>query len=305
MSEKTLRQLVGALAVVVAIWLIVSFVSGVGGGGSIAASGEITRFFQGVDGESLESARLTRREEAISLERAEEGWRVNGFPADSGSVSRFLAAVDEAEVRDLVASNPQNHDRMGVSDDSATVVELTAAGSTRTMLVGKSGRAYGTAYARLPGADEVYLLDGDLRAQVVRGVDDWRNRTLVAIDTAAVVRVEIDREGASYALQRGDSAWVFESGGAADATAVNGVLSELSRLVATGFLSESDSIAALQQASSTRAYSESGDLLAEITIGSGSGDRWARTASDDYLYRISSFRAGRVAPSREDADPDS
>ena len=74
------------------------------------------------------------------------------------------------------------------------------------------------------------------------------------------------------------------------------MLSELSSLVATGFVAEGDSIAELAEAATTRALSSSGEVLAEITIGAGSVDRWARTASDEYLYRVSSFRADRVAP---------
>jgi hypothetical protein len=213
----------------------------------------------------------------------------------------LLDALSEAEMGDLVASNPQNHGRMGVSSDSAATVTLRVGGSTRSILVGRSGPRYGTAYARLPDEDPVYLLDGDLRTHVVRSLDEWRNRTMVAIDTARVARVEVERDSGSYVFVRTDSSWTLADGSAAARTAVDGVLSELARLVASGFVAGGDSIAGLEPASTTRAYSEAGEVLAEITIGSGTGDRWARTSTDDYLYRVSSFRAGRVAPSEETA----
>jgi hypothetical protein len=302
-SERTLKQLVGALALAVGVWLIATIF--VRGGGSIGASGEIGRFFAGVDGSSVEAVTIRRGGDTIALERGPSGWTVNGFPADSTNVSRLTTALGEAVIGDLVATNPANHARMGVTDDSAAAVELDAGGVPRTILVGGAGRRFGTAYVRLPGADEVYLLDGDLRAQVVRDLDQWRNRTMVAIDTARVARVQVERDGDAYALVRGDSAWAFEGGGEVATAALNGVLSELARLVASGFLVEGDSIAGLETASTTRAYDANGDLLAEITVGSGEGDRWARTASDDYVYRVSSFRAGRIAPTREDAEPGS
>jgi hypothetical protein len=303
MSERTLKQLVGALALAVGVWLVASLFSR--GGGSIEASGEITGVLEGLDGASVEAVTVRRGGDTIVLERSGSRWAVNGYPADSGSVARLTIALDEAEIGDLVATNPANHARMGVAVDSATEVELTADGASRTLLVGDAGRQFGTAYVRLPDQDEVYLLVGDLRTHVVRELDAWRNRTMVAIDTAAVTRVEVERDGDAYALVRGDSTWTFEGGGDVAPAALSGVLSELGRLVATGFLAEGDSIAGLEQAAATRAYDAAGTVLAEITLGSGEGDRWARTASDEYVYRVSSFRANRVAPTREEAEPGS
>lgn len=301
MTERTLKRLVGALAVAVVLWIIAELVSG--GSGSIGASGEIAGFFDDVDAESLEAVRIERADSTVELERAGERWTVNGFPADSGAVARLLQTIPELEIGDLTATNPANHARMGVSEDSAAAVDLVFDGEARTLLVGDAGRRFGTSYVRLPGADDVYLLEGDLRSHVQRGVEQWRNRVMVSIDSAAVARVEVEKDGDAYTLVRGDSVWTFESGDSVQASAVRGILAELSRLVATGFVAEGDSIAGLPTSSTTRAYSGGGEMLAEITVGEGTGERWARTASDEYLYRVSSFRADRVAPPREDVVP--
>lgn len=300
MTERTLKRLVGALAIVVGLWLLAELLSG--GSGAISASGEIARVFDGVDAESLEAVRMQRGDTTISLERDGERWTVNGFPADSGAVQRLLDEVPGLRVGELVAANPANHPRMGVSDDSAVVVELVVGGDARTILVGDAGRRFGTSYVRAPDADDVYLLEGDLRAHARRGLDQWRNRTMVAIDSAAVARVEVEKDGEAYALVRGDSAWTFESGDAVEAAAVRGVLAELARLVASGFVAEGDSIAALPRSSRTVAYDDAGQVLAEVTIGEGTGERWARTSGDEYVYRVSTFRADRVAPPREDVE---
>jgi len=303
MSERMLKQLVGALAITVALWAIVSFLSG--GGGSISASGEITDLFEGLGESSIDAVRIEGRNGQMDLRRDDDDWTVNGFPADSGSISRFLAVLPDLVAGDLVATNPANHDRMGVSADSAVSVDFGVGGDFQSILVGKQGRGFGTTYVRLPGEDEVYLLEGDLRAQVVRRLDDWRDRSVVNIDSTTVHRIAIERDGDAYTMVRGDSVWTFEEGGPVRATAVTGILSELSNLMASGFLTEGDSVAALDQGGRTVAYSGSGEVLADVTIGSGSAERWARTPTDDYVYRISSFRVGRVAPTREDAEPGS
>ena len=296
MSERTLKQLVGALAVLVAVGLVSSLFRS--GAGTISATGEIARFFDGVDGASLQALRVEHGEGGFELLRAGEGWTVNGYPADAEGVDRLLAVLGDVTVGDLVAANPDNHDRMGVSSDSAYVATFTTAAGSRTLLVGKNGRRFGTAYGRLPDEDEVYLLDGDLRAQLGRDADGWRNRTLVGVDTASVARIVVDRVDGGYTLARADSVWTFEDGAEAVGTAVDGILAELARMVAAGFLEEGDSIAALERAATTTAYDAAGNAVAEVSFGAGEGDRWARTTTDEYVYRVSSFRVDRVAPPR-------
>jgi hypothetical protein len=300
-SESALKQLVGALAVVVAVWLVSMVFRA--GSGSIAATGEMADFFDGVGRETLEGVRVERAEDpSVTLSRVDGGWTVNGFRADTAAVDRMLSALDEAQIGELIAANPANHDRMGVSADSAYTVTFSVEGGDRTLLVGKSARRFGTAYVRLPDADEVYLMDADLRPQLSRDVESWRDRTMVAIDTASVARIVVERDGGAYALVRGDSAWTFDGGGATTQSAVGGVLSELARMMATGFLEEGDSLAVLEQASTTTAITADGEVLVAVTLGAGEGDRWARSSTSQYLYRVSSFRAGRVAPARESVE---
>jgi hypothetical protein len=295
-----LKGLVGALAVAFGLWLVVTFVSG--GSGSIAAPGDVAGFFDGAEGDAIRAVRIGRADEPIDLQRGDGGWSVSGFPADSGAVTRLLDGIEQASIGDLVAANPENHRRMGVAADSTTTLEIDVDGEVRELYVGDTGPRFGTAFARLPGDDEVYLLEGDLRALLGRSLDQWRDRTMVAIDSSAVTRIEVDRQGDAYTLLRGDSAWSLASGGEAAATAVDGVLAELSRLVASGFVADTDSIASLGESSTTRAFDDAGALLAEVTIGQGETDRWARTSSNEYLYRVSAFRADRVAPPRQNVE---
>lgn len=301
MSERTLKQLVGALAVLVAIWAVSALFRG--GAGTIAAPGEVAGFFDGLDGTSLDKLRVARGAAGFELERAADGWTVDGYPADIEGVARLLEILEDASVGDLVASNPDNHARMGVSDDSAYVTTFTAGGDARTLLVGKSGRRFGTAYVRLPDRDDVYLLEGDLRAHLGRDVESWRNRTVVTVDTTSVTRIVVDRVDGSYVLVRGNTAWTLEGSGEVAGTAVAGILAELARMVASGFLAEGDSIAGLERAATTTAFDAAGNVVAELTFGAGSGDRWARNATDAWAYRVSSFRVNRAAPARDDVRP--
>ena len=301
MSDRTLKLLVGALAVAVALWAVVSLMSG--GGGAIGATGEAAGFFDGMDGASIESVRLEGPTGTVELTNTAEGWRVNGWEAGPTTVDRFLTALAEAEVGDLAAANPANHARMGVSADSAVTLEVRLAGGARALLVGDQGPRFGTAYGRLPERDEVYVIEGDLRGHVRRGVNEWRDTEILVVDTASVARVEVERGGDVYALVRGDSAWTFEGGDPVDPIQARNVLTELASMIAAGFLTATDSIYALPQGGSSTAYAVDGRVLADITVGSGEGERWVRAAGDSIVYRLSTFRVGRLIPTRETLTP--
>lgn len=303
MSERMLKRLVGALAVVVAIWAVTSLFSD--DSGSIQASGEITGFFDGLDVQTVSVVRIDGPDGVAELVRTNDGWTSNGFRADGYAITELIGVVEGAQIGGLIATNPSNHDRMGVSADSAITVVFEGDGEPRTILIGKRGRAFATSYVRLPGEDEVFLLDADLQAQVIRRLESWRDRTMIALDTAMVSTLSIERGGSEYTLRRADGSWTLEGGGVADQRVVDAVLSELSGLVATGFLIEGDSISSFEREGVLRAYSASGNELADVSLGGGGGDRWARTAGDDYIYRVSSFRIGRVLPTREDLEPGS
>ena len=303
MSEKALKQLVGALAIVVVLWVAATLVSRAGDG-SIGASGELATFFDGLEEASVTEARILRSADTIRLGRAGDSWTVNGFRADSGSVARFFQTLGEAGAAGLVATNPANHARMGVSADSASTLELVVGGSTRALLFGDEGPRPSTIYARQPGADEVYLVEGALLNHLQRQLDDWRNRKMLAIDTSRVARIAVQRGDDAFTLVKSDSVWTFADGGAARSAQVQSILNELGGgLVASRFVADDDSLAALPQDGSTVAFSEAGEVLAEVTIGSGSGERWGMVAGDSVRYRLPSFRVDLIVPTLESVRP--
>jgi hypothetical protein len=299
MSEKGLKLLAATVAVLCALWVAVNFLPR-GGSGAAGPSAALSSFFAGVTAESVTALRFQDPGEdgAVELKPRAGNWTVNGFAADSGAVARFWEAAEEAEVRDLVGSNPENHPRLGLSPDSAWTLSVETAEGSRTLLIGKSGTRYGTAYVRLPDEDEVYLLDGGLRPSITRSLEDWRNKRVARVDTSQVHRIEVERQGARSTLARSDSTLVLADGAPADGSTVRNLLGELARMDASGFYAQEDSLPAA--AGSVRALNASGETLLLLEMGAGEGDRWVRVQGDSIVYRIASWRAGRVLPEAED-----
>lgn len=297
MSERTLKRLIGVLGGAAVLWLIVFMVSNRGGESEAEITGPIAAFFEGATDSTLTAVRLSHPGATVELRRVDGSWLANGFRSDSGAIARFFQTLGETEVGALAASNPSNHARMGVAADTAAMLELEMGGSPRGLLLGVDGPRAATVYARLPDEDAVYLLESGIRSYVYRGLDDWRNRRMLAIDTSQVRRITVERDADSFALVRSDSVWTFEDGGAADARQIQSLLNELGGgLVASRFIEPGDSIGALPQGGATVAYSASGEQLAAVVVGTGSGDRWATAAGDSVRYRLPSFRVDAIVP---------
>ncbi len=297
MSAATLRKLVLALVVVLLLWGGVSVLSGKGGGK--APTGAIAGVLDGLTESGVTAVHMARAGDTVALVRTGEAWRVNGYDADSAAVAGLFGTLGDTRIGDLVASNPANHARMGVSEDSAWTVVFDVGGGSRTLLVGDRGPRYGTAYVRMPGEDEVYLAEGDLRARMDRSVTEWRRKRMAAVDTGEVARVEVERGGEPYAVVRADSSWTLEGGAKADSSTVDAMLTALADVRADGFAAAGDSVAALPEEVALRALSASGDTLAALTFGEGSGTRWARARGDSVVYTVSGWRVDRMAPTRD------
>ena len=298
MSEKTLKMLVGSLVIIAGLWVLVALFSSQGGGGTVA-TGAVAGFFDDISEVSVTSVRMNGPDHNAELSGGLGNWTMNGYRADSAAVFRFWASVLTFEVGDLAASNPNNHDRMGLSVAEGWSIEFDMDQTTKTILVGDAGPRPSTTYVKLPEQDEVYILEGDLRTHVRRLPNEWRSKRVVGTDTAAVSRVEIQREADSYTLVREDSLWTLEDGSEINLSTMNGIMSELANLLAVGFLEEGDSLEVMDQGGVTTAYDQSGDVLARVAIGTGDSDRWARAARDTIIYRIGSYRVDRIAPKLE------
>jgi hypothetical protein len=296
MSEKSLKKILVTLAVLVALWGVSSLLSGRGGGSS-AADGGVAAALDGLDGTNVESVHIEGPLATLTLERSGGTWTANGYAADSVAVGRLWDALAGSEVSGVVATNPANHARMGVSADSAWAVRLTRSeGGTSSLLIGKNGPTYPSTYARLPDRDIVVVVSGDLRSALARGIVAWRDKTIVRTDTAAVTRVIIAGDVGSTTLERPDGVWMV-NGEVAAAVAVGNLMRELNLLVATGFAEQGQ--AAEGDPRRVTALNASGDTLMTMRISGTESTRHAQVPGSDVVFELPVWRVDRIAPSLE------
>ena len=289
MSEKTLRMALYSLAALVVLYGAVYLMRG-SGSGPASSDSELADAFAALAADSRTRFDIEGPRGDLALERGADGWTVNGFEADSGAVERFLRALGEVEVAGVAAANPANHARLGVDADSAWAL---SAQDGPTVLLGKAGNRFRTAYARMPGADAASLIEGDLRSAAARPLLDWRNKLILALDTAAVASIRVARDGQEALYERGEAAWTMD-GGEADEVSVRNMLQELASLRASGFAEDGADMS--ENVRTVVAADAAGVELAAITLADGDGNIRLATGASPYVFEVPTFRAGRIAP---------
>ena len=146
----------------------------------------------------------------------------------------------------------------------------------------------------------MYLVESQLSALADRQVNDWRDKHIVAVDTAAVTRIEVGRGSDRYTLVRADSAWTFAYGVETDSAAVRRLLGEFGSLEAqgSGFPTpdQADSLDFDPPARQVSLFDAEGTELAALVFDSTSSGFWARHADGETIFQLYQWKANNLTP---------
>jgi hypothetical protein len=300
MSDRLLKYLVGALAILAVAWGVARFVSGRGGTGdsapfNLAASA----------GLELDSVVVEGPDATVRL-RAGDGWTVNGHEAVADAGESLKRALEQAEVGVLVSRNPENHERLGVTEAEGRRLTVYAGGSEQlSLLIGARADVFDRAYARRVGDDPVYTLQGALVSLANRGVDEWRNKEILSLTRGDIQHIEFTYPDETFSLARDSLAWRIEPAGvAAEDGKVASLLSQLASLRAVSFAADAaaDTLVWDPPSAQVRVLGPGGVVLGELSFLKREAEvgYFVRRAASPVVYTISSFTGGELLKRQAD-----
>lgn len=305
MKPRTLRYLVGALIVLVALYAGVSWLRS--GQAAPGEDSDLARALASVDTSRLAAVEIAGVDDSVILRRVDGGWRVIDHAADSAAVADLVSSLAALELAELASSNPANHGRLGLSPGEARSVRVSGDGwGPVDLRVGSAGPYAGSAYLRLEGSDRAWVVRGGIRGATPTGLDAWRDRTVATVDTAGVQTLRLRRGDETAELRRSGNGWtvaVASSGGEAAAArsgTVRELLGQLARLRASGFAPDS---AAMETAHrELTALSAEGDTLVRLRLEerSETGSFWLTRDGEEAVYALGSLAADRLVPATDD-----
>jgi len=137
-----------------------------------------------------------------SLTREGDGWKLNEFEVSLGELDRFFEALAGLEVGSLVSKNPEKHAKFGLGEGEGINFSLFSGDKLAAFVVGKTGSGINSFYIKKEGGEDIYLVHGDLRRQLLQDVSRWRDKTVVEVAGEAVAKVEIDSPSGSLVFTK-------------------------------------------------------------------------------------------------------
>lgn len=172
MSARTTLAL---LAVLLGCAAVAYFVQGPG---SSDRPRERAALIPGLKGADVALIRAGAAGTEVLLTRAGSSWKLGAAkePADAAAVEALLARLADARVEDVVSTNPAKQAAYEADARQGIAVRLEGAGGTTlaAFAIGARGPDFASCYLRRDGSSEVLLVSPDLRTDLARPADSWR-----------------------------------------------------------------------------------------------------------------------------------
>lgn len=163
----------------------------------------IFRFAEG----ELVAFRMLREGEAHAFRRGPDGWLTEGRPWRPDDALVRTVAHQMHDLTGRVVGPADRPEDFGLGARGARIALELADGETLTLEAGDPNPAGTHRYVRAPGGPLVLLVPRSAVDFAWRGVDDLRERRVLAFDARAVRAVEATLPGGAVALERSPAGW--------------------------------------------------------------------------------------------------
>jgi hypothetical protein len=237
MSPKTTAVL---FAIAAALAAFVYFYEIRGEQARVEAKAAENRLFPDVEQAEITSISLRVSDAPeIRLERREGHWRIAtpiDFAADTFAADGVASAITQL-MSESVIETPQPPEAYGFRT-AAAEVRFTVGDLEKTLRIGNATPVGSNSYASVAGDDRVYTVASYQLSPFKKAVEEFRDKRILDFDSAAVRRVVIRWPEAKVVVERSGEGWqmVEPIQALADADAVEGLLTSLSFLRASGFV---------------------------------------------------------------------
>lgn len=259
--------------------------------------------------EAITQIEITRPSgEVVLLSNAGGAWRVVApleAEADETNVETALKRLTDLRIARLVATRPENYERLQVDDANAVEVVVKAGDEIlHELAIGKY--ADGMTMVRIDDRTEVFGASGSLRYAFDRDLKTWRNRRVTSEDAAKVSTIRFESPNGTFEFNRDGDTWKVSTGAKSldelDPKKVAGIVSTAARLMASDFAPQDFSLARAglsePKATVTMTLAENeGPIVLELGASAEDNNEvYLRRKGGDTIYLVSEYLAKRLQP---------
>lgn len=186
-------------------------------------------------------------DQGADLVKIGDEWTVNNLPVFPLMMNQFWRVVAEVDGAQLVAENPNTHQRMGVGENQGTVISFYLGDFLQeSFVLGTWSEDSRLCYLQRSGKDEVHAVECPVEAASIfpTNPDGWRNPVVLSVPRDEVVSVTFTYPDDEFELKiSAEGRWVVADASGevpANLVQVDTVLSILELLIASGFATEDE-----------------------------------------------------------------
>jgi hypothetical protein len=164
-----------------------------------------------VDQSKIDGITITNNETKIELRKRNGQWEMDEpvkDRADDATVTQLLSSIDSLQKETSLKPEAGKDDvrDLGLVKPNVTL-QLLGQDAPPEILFGKDTAIEGKEYIRLGNSDEVYVVSNDLRTQVTKAADDFRDHRLSDVGATQVTKMNITTAVGEIELEKDHDHW--------------------------------------------------------------------------------------------------
>lgn len=198
-----------------------------------------------VDVPAIDGIQIANNEGKIELRKDGPDWNLVAplkDRADSLLVNQVLTNIDDLNVESSFVVDGKAADGNSLKDlglDTAGIrLKLLGKGAPPEILFGKDAAVEGKSYVRMDGSNTVYVVSNELKKQLQKKVDDYRDRKLIGLDVSRVSKFNIKSAAGEIDMAKSTNAWSLDQPIKArgDSMKINDLIAQISSMHVDAFV---------------------------------------------------------------------
>jgi hypothetical protein len=172
-------------------------------------------------------------ESAIHLGKRNAEWQITQpvqTLADAPTAEGLVDSIAAARIAQTEPGTPDQLKSYGLTPPVVTIEFQTQSGANHSIKLGKKDFTGASVYSQIDGAKDVALLPEALLTSSEKSLNDFRDRSVLAVVPDQVTSIELKNASGEIALTKAKGDWTFTrpSGAGADGAAIDSLLSSIS-----------------------------------------------------------------------------
>jgi hypothetical protein len=156
--------------------------------------------------------------DTLKFQRLNNNWNIviDSVPrrADSAQVAQVVEMISSIDVGSLVSENPEKQNLYEVDSSTGRLINVYGHDENlASFYLGKNASNFNYTYIRKVGSDEVYMAEDVMGYRLDKAQNNWRDKTIIKVDTAALNSIVFQYPDQEFTLERRDSLWFLSGDG--------------------------------------------------------------------------------------------